>query len=406
MSRTRGGHRPGCFRIAVLAVFAFSMTVAACTSVNNQNGSNCSNQGNGNGASCSKAVDPGSHGPTLAGNGPQASSSPVQLLGSDAIFTDPKVESALAKQGFTVQSTLPGSRSICGHPKAIEGYDFSDTSAPQAPCYEDLAQKDGKTPGVAYPYTGLMVIATYKPIVALLGRLHIVSEIHGVTVFNVAKYLQVFNSGKRWTGIPGNTAYPNRNRILLWTTDPKNSNLGGMLADLAYAAQNNDDEPVKISSSDPRLKVIKSLYTELGGLDPYSGLEVGRFFSGGMGTYPMAMMYESQYLSSIVTKQATNPNLTFMYPTPDATVADAMVGFTTKGKELISAVQSAPVLKILESEGYRTERDESGFTAAMARQGLTVPSLDNLEQDGVQFSTLPTDKVLTELINAVAASQT
>jgi hypothetical protein len=64
--------------------------------------------------------------------------------------------------------------------------------------------------------------------------LHVASEVNGITVFDVAQYLKVFASGERWTEIPGNTPYPSDSRILLWTTDPKESNLGGMLADIAY----------------------------------------------------------------------------------------------------------------------------------------------------------------------------
>lgn len=410
MNLTRGRHRSGRLLIALLSLVLCG-AAAACTttSVNDQNNSSCANAGGGNSGNCPHVSSPTPSGSAAAAG--HQSKGPVQLLGDDAIFHDSKVNAALAAQHLVVHTRLSGSRPGCGATKkayavkVIGDSDFSDSSAPEVPCYKQLAQEAGMHPDVTYPYMGLLVIATYKPIVALLKQLHIAYEVRGVTVFNVATYLKVFNQKTRWYKIPGNTVYPNHNRILLWTTNPKESNLGGMLADLAFSAQNNDDQPDSINPHDPRLKVISDLYTELGGLENYSGLEVSDFFSGGMGTYPMALMYESQYLSTVVTGQASDTSLTFMYPTPDVTVQDAMVGFTPEGDTLVNAMNLPSVRKALESEGYRTEQDKSGFVNAMAAQHITVPSLDNLEQYGVQFTPLPHASVLKDLINAVASSQ-
>ncbi len=134
-------------------------------------------------------------------------------------------------------------------------------------------------------------------------------------------------------------------------------------------------------------------------------LLLNQFLAGGMGEYPMAMVYESQYLSSVLTGIATDPNLTFMYPTPDVSSEDALVAWTPAGKKLIAALQSKPMTTLMEDEGYRTVRDKGGFVAYMTQKGLHVQNLDDLEKAGVQFSNVPTDQVLTELINVVAASQ-
>ena len=88
--------------------------------------------------------------------------------------------------------------------------------------------------------------------------------------------------------------------------------------------------------------MITSLFTELGDLPNFSVLLLNQFLAGGMGEYPMAMVYESQYLSSVLTGTATDPNLTFMYPTPDVSSEDALVAWTPAGKKLIAALQSKP----------------------------------------------------------------
>jgi hypothetical protein len=329
----------------------------------------------------------------------------VQLLGNDVLFSDPGVQRELRRQGIVVQQTLPDSRTICTDTRAIADYDISDTSKESAQCYKSLAQKAGKAPDVYNPYEGLMVIVTYKPIVTLLERLDVASEVNGITVFDVAKYLKVFASGKRWTGIKPNTGYRNHNRILLWTTNPKESNLGGMLAAIAYAAQTGGDPPTSISPHDPYVPVIRSLFTELGELPTYSVLLLNQFLAGGMGEYPMAMVYESQYLSTKLTGIATDPRLTVMYPTPDVSSEDTLVAWTPAGKKLINVLQSKPIAALEEAEGYRTVADKAGFVTYMAGKGIPVLDLDELEAERVQFASLPTKDVLTELINAVATSQ-
>jgi hypothetical protein len=352
-----------------------------------------------------------------ASQGAQAPAT-VQMVGNDVLFSDPGVARELRRQGLVVKQTLPGSRTACTDTRVIADYDFSDTSAEASSCFKSLALRAGKLPDVYNPYAGLMVIITYSPVVTLLKGLGVASEAYNsttvknhhkvknyITVFDVAKYLKVFASGKRWADIPGNTTYPSRNRILLWTTNPKQSNLGGMLADIAYAAQAGGDPPTSIGPDDKRVPVIRSLFTELGELQDFSVTLLNQFLAGGMGEYPMAMVYESQYLSTRLTGIATDPSLTVMYPTPDVSTQDALVAWTPAGKRLIEALKSPQIAALEKGEGYRTAADKAEFVRYMASRGLFVPDLNQLEVAGVQFSNLPTADVLTKLINAVAASQ-
>jgi hypothetical protein len=329
----------------------------------------------------------------------------VQMLGSDALFNDPSVVQELKRQGIVVQQTLRDSRAVCSDAAMIAGYDLSDTSEGAAPCYEELAQKAGKNPDVYNAYGGLMVIVTYTPIVALLERLHIAHEAHGITVFNVAEYLKVFASRKRWTDIPGNKTYPSNSRILLWTTDPKESDLGEMLADILYAAQNGDGPPISIGPHDLRVPVISNLFANLGTLQNYSLDLLEQVLSGGMGECPMATVYESQYLTAVLTGEAQDPNLTFMYPTPDASSEATLVAWTPAGKKLIDALKSPAMAATEEAEGDRTAADKARFVRYMAGRGIAVPDLDELEQAGIQSTNLPTPEILQELVNAVATSQ-
>jgi hypothetical protein len=255
------------------------------------------------------------------------------------------------------------------------------------------------------PYQGPIVIITYKPIVALLERLHIASEADGITVFDVAKYLQVFNSGERWVDIPGNTTYPSQNRILLWTTDPNESNLGAIFADIAYAAQTGGNPPASIDRHDPYVPVIRNLFTALGELPTHSTLLLQQFLADGMRDHPMATVYESQYLSSVLSGAASNPSLTVMYPTPDIITSDELVAWTPSGEKLIEALSSTPMATLLATEGYRTEGDATGFVTDMAHRGISVLDLSDPGKEPVQIFSPLSPRVLKELTNAVATSQ-
>lgn len=329
----------------------------------------------------------------------------IQLASSSTFFSDPNVQRKLRRLGIVVQQASLGSRQVCTEPNVIKSFDIEDSGSEEAAaCVVSLVQKSGKTPDEDSPFGSLMVIITYKPIVALLERLHVASVVNGITVFDVAKYLKVFASGERWTGIPGNTTYLSDNRILLWTTNPKESNSGGMLADLAYAAQVGDDPPTSISPGDPHVPVIRSLFTESGSLETHTPVLLNQFLTGGMGAYPMAMVYESDYLSVTLAGRPRDPNLTVMYPTPDVLPEDTLVAWTPAGKKLINILQSPAMFAAEEAHGYRTETDKTGFVRYMAGKGIDVPDLDELERT-LQFSNLPTEHVLEELINAVATSQ-
>lgn len=328
----------------------------------------------------------------------------VRMWGEDPLFNDPRVTAELRGQGLAVQQNSPDPEVTCGNPGVIAEFDISDSSKESASCYSNLAQKERKIANEYDPFGGLMVIMTYKPVVALLKQLHVVSEINGITVFDVKQYLKVFSSGERWSEIPGNTAYPSQSRILLSSTDPKQSNLGAILADIAYAAQNGGDTPTSIGPRDSRVPAVRNLFSDLGELQNNSVPLVNQFLSGGMGENPMAMVYEDQYLDAVLTHEATDPTLTAMYPTPEVSTDDTLVAWTPAGKKLIAALQSPQIAAIEEGDGFRTGADNARFVKDMAGKGIAVPDLDELRKT-LQFTTLATTPILKELVDAVAINQ-
>jgi hypothetical protein len=406
--------------IAALLV-CFTLITAACSGGITNNIGNCNALGAGNGSTCgpgSKADSPGNGTRPGSPAAPQVSAPPsapgppaqavVQMAGSSTFFDDQSVLAALSRLGVTVQDSSLGSLQECNVPGLIAKFDVSDSGSDDAAtCAVHAASLAGKVAMKFSPYTTPMVIITYTTIVDLLEKIPgLVTHAGGLTIFNMKRYLDVFASGEEWINIPGNNSNPSLNRILLWTTDPQYSNSGGMLAAIAYAAQNANNDPVTtLSPGDPRVPVIRNLFTELGNLPTHTPDLLREFLTEGMAGVPMAMVYEADYLNLLLSHEiSASSGITVMYPNPDVlTQNDTLVSWTPAGNKLIDVLTSPTMETLEESLGYRTLQDESGFQSYMLAKGITVPSLSTLMKS-LQFARLPSESSLEALINAVTAN--
>ena len=266
----------------------------------------------------------------------------MQIAGSSTFFSDPSVVAKLLNQGLVVEQTSLGSRQVCEEPSLVRRFDVANSGSQDAAvCVLQKLAKEGVDARKFQPFSSPMVIMTYKPIVALLKKIHVVTQFNGITIFNVRAYLKVVSSGKRWTDIPGNTAFPNRGRILVSTTNPKLSNSGGMFAAIAYAAQNNGDPVRNLRPRDPRLAVIRRCFAELGNLNSHTPDLLQQFLIEGMDGDPMALVYESDYIFTRLSGQAgPGSALTAMYPDPDVISDNTLVSWTPAGNRLTSLLTS------------------------------------------------------------------
>jgi hypothetical protein len=396
----------------LLACFALATTACSGNVINNLG--NCNAQGTGNGATCGqagKAGGPGARARPASSATPPSTLGPlppvtVKMAGSSTFFDEASVLSKLSQLGVTLQQTSLGSRQECKVPGLIAKFDVAGSGSDDAAsCVERLVTAAGRVPHKVSPYSSPMVIMTHAPIVAALEKIPgLVTQANGLTIFNVEAYLKVFTSGEEWVNIPGNSSYPSLSRILLWTTDPRNSNSGGMLAAIAYAAQNANDDPVTtLLPGDPRVRVIKSLFTELGNLPTHTPDLLRELLTGGMDGIPMALIYESDYLGAVLAHDIpASSDITVMYPNPDVITQDTLVSWTPEGERLTNLLTASAMQAAEEAHGYRTLQDEGSFAGYMAARGITVPSLSALLRE-LQFARLPTESSLEALINAVTA---
>jgi hypothetical protein len=256
----------------------------------------------------------------------------------------------------------------------------------------------GLSPQVTIPFWSPMVIITYTPIVKLLEQIHVVTKVRGIAIFNVLAYLDVVRSGELWANIPGNTTYPSQSPILVSTSNPQDSNSGGTLAAIAYAAQHSDKPVGALKPDDPYLKVIRQCFTEQGNMDTHTPYLISQFLTSGMDDTPMAMIYESDYIFTKLSGEA-GPQVTVMYPDPDVISDNTLVSWSPSGEKLTNLLTTLPMTHFEEEHGYRTPIDSNDFMKYMATKGITVPSV-NSYNPGLQFVPLPTAPNLQALINA------
>src|SRR5262249_2727587 len=147
------------------------------------------------------------------------------VIGSEKepFFDDTRVLDRLRCLGFEVKVDSRGSRDMLEALGASgNGYGFAfPGSTPAAEKIMESVGTDQRIPLFSTP----MVVATFRPIVAVLKRAGVIqAAADGTQVVDIARLLDLARHGTKWNELPGNTEYPARKTVLLSTTDPQDSN--------------------------------------------------------------------------------------------------------------------------------------------------------------------------------------
>jgi len=304
------------------------------------------------------------------------------VIGSEKkpFFDDPEVQKEFAKNGLDVQVTTAGSRAIATTVD-LKGVDFAFPSS--APAAIKLQQKTGaKT--VYAPFYSPMAIASFKPIAALLAKEGIAAQQpDGTWRFDMAAYLAKTVDAKdplRWNQIPGNTAYATNKNVLLSSTDVRSSNSASMYLSIASYVANGDNV---VATDDQQAKIIDRLaklfldqgFSASSSEDPWQD-----YLSQGMGSKPILMVYEAQYLGQQVTDhdagtKAVTDDMVLMYPTPTVFSKHTVVPLTKSGDQVGKLLSTDPkLIELAARYGFRTN-DPAAFQAALTAHGVTAPAL-------------------------------
>jgi hypothetical protein len=337
----------------------------------------------------------GRHGAAPSANSTSGSDKHLTLvtgvIGSEdaPFFADPQVEKIFKQHGLNVQVTTAGSRQIATTVN-LKGVDFVFPSS--APSAVALEQKTGKSTVFA-PFYSPMAIATFKPIVQILKSAGIASQdSDGIWHLNMAAYLKAVTAGTRWNQLMGaSSLYNSSNSLLISSTDIRQSNSAAMYLSMAsYVANGNN----VVSSATQQSNVINqmgNLFLEQGFSASSSAEPFNDYLSQGIGSKPMVMIYESQFLGEEMDKTqsgAITKDMVLMYPDPDVFSKHTVVPLTATGTKVGQLLVGDPTLsKLAALYGFRPA-SPAVFTSVLKAHNLTVPTLPVNVVDPPDYNTL------------------
>ncbi|MEP6479807.1 MAG: hypothetical protein ABJB03_10480 [Rhodoglobus sp.] len=339
-------------------------------------------------------------GSTQGGLGPQASLTVVNgVIGSEKkpFFEDPEVKAIFATNGLDVHVVTAGSRQIATTVD-LSAVDFVFPSSAPAAQKIKLAAKSAT---LYSPFYSPMAIASFLPIAKLLEGPGITSQdADGTWHFNLRAYLDVVENGTRWTDLPGaNTAYPNSRSILVSSTDVRQSNSAAMYLSMASYVLNGQNVVSDPASQDAIISELGDLFLHQGFSAASSEEPFDDYLSQGIGSKPLVMIYEAQFLGQEMSetgKSAITKDMVLMYPDPTVLSKHTVVALTGPGNQVGQLLESDPDLQRLAAiYGFRPA-DSSVFSKALTDHGLAVPPVP------VDVVDPPSYEVLESMIVAIS----
>jgi len=319
------------------------------------------------------------------------------LIGSEkeAFFADPRVVTALAKQGITVTVEKAGSRAIAGRYDASK-YDFGFPSG--APAAAQL-RSQAKAANVFNPFYTPMVLASWRPIAEILVANKIAEQQGDIYyVVDLPALMALIEKGTRWRDLKGSQAFATGKAVLINSTDVRTSNSAAMYLALASYLANNQQIVQSQEDVDRVLPTVVPLFLRQGLQEQSSAGPFEDYLALGMGKAPLLMGYESQLIEFwLKNPDKAKGEMVLMYPKPTVFSKHVVVPYTPAGARLGAALESDPALRKLAHEyGYRTGGAEKG-PELWAQRGIKAPDVL------VDVIDPPSQEWLEKMIQAVEA---
>lgn len=252
------------------------------------------------------------------------------VIGSEkrAFFEDPEVSDRLARLGYTVKVSTAGSRRIATDID-LSQHDFVFPSS--APAAQKITSQDSNY-SVEYPFFSPMAVATFQPIVDLLEQEGVVNKQGDAYVLDMNAYIDLAQSGKRWRDL--GDAFPSPRNVQISTTDIRTSNSAAMFLSI-LAWQFGQREPDKANDVNWLTDQIAPFFTGQGYTESSSAGPFNDYLSQGMGSTPMVLVYEAQFLGEQMKPNSRiKDDMVLLQLDPTVLANHGLVGISPEGKEL------------------------------------------------------------------------
>jgi hypothetical protein len=297
------------------------------------------------------------------------------VIGSEKqpFFADRRVQAEFRKHGLRVVVDTAGSRSIATTVD-LSKYDFAFPSG--VPAASQIKTKSGASTTYTEFYTP-MVIASWVPIAKILEAAG-VAQNHGTyDTFSVQKYLDLVKANKRWTDLPGSSAYPASKSVLITSTDVRTSNSAANYLSIASYVANQNNVVENDSQGNAVIQDVAPLFLKQGFTATSSEEPFDDYLAIGIGKAPIVFIYEAQYLAHVFANDGSiTDQMRLMYPDPDVYSKHVIVPLDANGDKVGRLLLSDPVLQQLAAQyGFRTN-DPKFFNTLVQRHHANIdPSI-------------------------------
>ncbi|WP_225997465.1 hypothetical protein [Myceligenerans pegani] len=298
------------------------------------------------------------------------------VIGSEKkpFFDDPRVREEFARHGLDVRVTTAGSRQIATSVD-LDGVDFVfPSSAPAA----DKAREVTGAETVHAPFYSPMVVASFEPIAELLEEAGVARRSDaGMWTLDMHAYLELVADDTRWNQLEGaDDAYPSSRSILISSTDIRTSNSAAMYLAIASYVANGDNIVSGARQQDEVLDEMSALFLKQGYSADSSESPFEDYLSQGIGSKPLVMAYEAQFLGrqlNEATAAAITDDMVLLYPAPTILSKHSLVSLTDAGDQVGRLLTDDDALARLEAAyGFRPN-DAAVFTSVLEESGVPVP---------------------------------
>jgi hypothetical protein len=294
------------------------------------------------------------------------------LIGSEKIpfFQDERVQAALQRNGLEVQVLRAGSREIATEFDLTQ-YDFVFPAG--VPAAEKIQQENNISTSYR-PFFTPMAVASWKPIADLLVAQGIATDEGGYYLLDMDKMAQLLQDEVRWNELPGNTALPVNQSILIRSTDVRTSNSGAMyLALMSYVA--NDDNIVQtLAEGQTHLPFLSGIFLRQGLLPSSTQEPFEDYLVKGMGHSPIVIIYEAQFIAQAALDNNTIlPEMVLMYPSPTIFTQHVLIPFSEGGDKLGQVLETDPELQQLAIEYGLRNNNLAAFRQFTTEHNIALP---------------------------------
>ncbi len=317
-------------------------------------------------------------------------------------FQDPRVQKALADNGFKLNITRIGSRDMAARVVSGQTPDFFYASGVVAANQiADAAKKVNIGTAIYSPIYTPMVIASWTPIAKLLAANGMAKEVSaGVWSVDLLKLTQTMQEKKRWKDLKGSQAYDVGKSVLVSTTDVRKSNSAAMYLALTSYAVNGAEVVTDRDTAQKTARAVAGLFKRQGYQENYVNGNFDDYVSIGIGKTPMAWIYENQIVNYAMAKKGLGTDMVLLYPQPTLFNKVVFVASSDRAKKLGELLSTHPELQRLAVDfGFRTA-DTSYFVQSTKAAGLAV------EERITQVIDPPSFDIMAEMIEVIGKEMT